>query len=148
MTRFLNFGIPFTKLFSRSNENGVAFNSKNCSSIKFALFSTNVRASYNGSTTNEVIFVISVNIKSLNKKEFIGFNSLQNSNEQLSSYKGEKRKIVNLSSSESIGSIEYDCCSGVKTANKVNLSQNRDFTGNGWEKDRRFYEERIFEDIR
>ena len=107
------------------------FKSQNCSTTRFKLLSVNVTASKNNEALDKVIFVISVNVKSLDENEYIRFASIKRNNSSMNSdkddtnemdYKDEKRRIVNndslSKSSEPIALLEYDCCS-----DRVNLEK-------------------------
>merc|ERR1712223_102415 len=60
-----NIGINTSKSF--------IFKSENCSTSRFTLLSVNVTASYNESRLDDVIFVISVNVKSFEENEHFSF---------------------------------------------------------------------------
>jgi hypothetical protein len=92
-----------------------------------------VTASNNDDALEEVIFVISVNVKSLDENEYISFSGIKRSNSSNSTkdddksnkeYKDENVRIVNnnLNTSEAIALLEYDCCS-----DRVSLEESKTF---------------------
>ena len=84
-------------------------------------------ASNNDDALDDVIFVISVNVKTINENEYIrkhsnSSNSKKDDDESHKEYKDETRRIVNnnLNTSEAIALLEYDCCT---SGGRVNLEE-------------------------
>ena len=86
-------------------------------------------ASNNDDALDDVIFVISVNVKSIDEHEYISFSGIKRSNskkdgddESHKKDKDETRRIVNnnLNTSEAIALLEYDCCT---SGGRVNLEE-------------------------
>ena len=119
--------------------------------------SINVTASYGG-TVHDIIFVISVNIRPLDK---MGYNHFNDINYRRKSEKEEKRNFTDenetrtLSTNkkrESISLLQYECCSDRNVVTKSDNSPDplRDAIGSGYSSSgvNGSKDEFLYEDIR
>ena len=118
-----------------------------CSFQRFMLLSIKVTTYYARALLNNVVFVIRVDVKSINKNQYLSYIKSSSRYKNQVNYNDTKRRIVKFIRSETIALVEYNCCGNVNPENNTDLFYNGDDRDYNRSSANTFNDKRVFEDI-